>query len=334
MKLNHTLKLLPLAIGAAMLSACHQGGVGVDSGASQKASTSAEQGLKSDRSIQQRSAASAAVQMPAAAFIINTLSDWGESELATAPNARAHFWNLFCSLPLSKVSLQDQAKMFQSMGASMQQTAIEMSKKHPDKAASLAAIAHLGETPHPTHQAAAQFIAMSATPLQGWPVGGLGAKGQAEMAKWGRWSAQNIAFSNLVLSQIAATPALRDALADPAAAKKAIIAAFLSIPASQLEAAWAQAAQAAQGDLSLDMTGSGPAPIHFTIGANDFQCGPIGWKWSQSGVPWFGEGRINGKTVMLGLDSAIDKSTAQTSTTGTTSGTSTDQSAGGAAGVK
>jgi hypothetical protein len=328
------IKLIPLVAAIAALSACHQGGVGVDSGASQKAATSSENALKSDRSIQQRTAASAAVQMPAAAFIINTVSAWGQSQMATAPSARAHFWNLFCSLPLSNVSLQAQSKMFMSMNTSLQKTAGALAKQYPNKAKELADAAHLNETPRPTHQAAAQFITMTAAPLQGWPVGGLGPKGQAEMAKWGRQSAQNVAFANLVLSQIAATPALRDALADPAAAKKAIITAFLSIPAAQLESAWQQSAAAAEGSLSLDMTGSGPAPVHYIIGSNDFQAGPAGWKWSQSGAPWFGEGRINGKAVMLGLDSAVDTSQSQTSTTGASTSTGTEQGAGGSAGVK
>lgn len=328
------IKLIPLVAAIAALSACHQGGVGVDAGASQKAATSSENALSSDRSIQQRSAASAAVQMPAAAFTINAISAWGQSQVATAPELRGRFWNIFLSLPLAGVSLQDQAKVYSAMFVSLKQSADRLAKQHPDKAKEIEQSVQSNPNPRPAHQAAAQFVAMSAQPLQGWPVGGLGPKGQAEMAKWARWSAQDVSFSNLILSQIAAAPALRDALSDPEAAHKAIISAFLSIPSSQLQAAWQQAGTAANGEVSLDMTGSGPAPVHFIIGSNDFQGGPSGWKWSQSGVPWFGEGRINGKEVMLGLDSALDKSQSQTSTTGTGTSAGTEQGAGGSAGVK
>lgn len=330
--MKHTLKLIPLSLAIAALSACHQGGVGVDAGASQKAATGSENALRSERGIQQRTAARAAVQMPASAFIINTISTWGESQLATAPSAREHFWSVFLGLPLAGVSLQDQSKVFSAMSTSTRQAISDLAKQHPNKAKEAEQM--MPSQIHPQHQAAAQFIAMSAQPLQGWPVGGLSRKGQEQMSRWARWSAQNVAFSNLIISEIAATPALRDALADPDAARGAIIAAFLSIPSSQLEAAWQQAARSASGELSLDMTGSGPAPVHFIISGNDFQDGPAGWKWAQSGTPWFGEGRVNGKQIMLGLDSAIDKTTSQSSTAGTAAGTGTEQGAGGSAGVK
>ncbi|MGE0106628.1 MAG: hypothetical protein AB7S53_06620 [Thiomonas sp.] len=320
-----TLKLVPLFFAIAALSACHQGGVGVDSGASQKAATGSENGLASQRGIQQRTAASAAVQMPASGLVVDAISAWGKSQLPVDPTTQDRLWSMQMQTPHSG-SLPADADALCKMHEAI---ASALAHLPPDKAAK---VRHV--QPRCEHEAAAQFIGIAAQPLQGWPVGGLGAKGQAEMAKWARWSAQDVTFSNLILSQIAATPVLRDALADPAAAHAAITAAFLAIPAQQIEAAWAQAAAGADGSLQLDMTGSGPAPVHFVIGSGDFQAGPEGWKWSQSGVPWFGQGRINGKVVMLGLDSAIDKSQSQTSGTGTTTGTGTEQGAGGSAGVK
>ena len=74
--------------------------------------------------------------------------------------------------------------------------------------------------------------------------------------------------------------------------------------------------------------------MHFMISNNDFQAGPNGWKWSKSGVTWFGDGHISGQARDLSLASAVDKSQSQTSGTGTSTGTSTEQGAGGSAGVK
>lgn len=303
------LKFIPLAVLVAALSACHQGGMGVDSGASQKAATATESGLRSDRSIQQHTAASAAVQMPAAALIVSALNAWGGE--AMPPGTFLGIANLQPG-GYGKGGLGETEKIIRAMNGAM-----------PTPMHGL----------RPLHAAAAALIVQTAEPCVGWPVGGLSKQGQGEMAAWGRKVAQQTAFANLVLTQISVTPALRDALADPEAARKAIVAAFLAIPSAQLDAAWQQAGQVATGEVTLDMTGGG-APVHFMIGNSDFQGGPTGWKWSQAGVTWFGDGAISGKQVSLGLESAIDKSQSQTSGTGTSNGTSTEQGAGGSAGVK
>lgn len=304
------LKLIPLAALVAALSACHQGGVGVDSSAAQKAATGSESGLRSDRSIQQRTAAAASIQMPAAALIVSALNAWGGQSMP--PGTFSGIANLQPG-GYGKGGLDETRTIMQAMNSAM-----------PTPMHGL----------RPMHAAAAAMIVQTAQPCVGWPVGGLSKQGQGEMAAWGRKVAQQIAFANLMLTQIASTPALRDALADPEAARKTIVAAFLSITSAQIEAAWQQAGQAATGEVTLDMTGSGPSPVHYMLGGNDFQGGPTGWKWSQAGVVWFGDGAISGKQTMLGLESAIDKSAGQTSGTGTSTGTSTEQGAGGSAGVK
>ena len=323
------LKLIPLVSVIAALSACHQGGVGVDSGASQKASTSSENSLQSQRGLSQGTAASASVQMPAAGLVVDAISSWGKSQLSADPSLQDRLWSMQMQSPHSG-SLSFNAQMLCAM-----QKAVDSSLANlplpPDQAAK---VHDVRPQPRCTHEAAAQFVGIAAQPMQGWPLGGFSTKEQAAMAKWARWSAQDVSFSNAILAQVVAAPPLRDALADPAAARAAITAAFLAIPSQQLEAAWSQAASATSGELQLDMTGHSPAPVHFLIGNSDFQAGPEGWKWSQDGVPWSGAGRINGKVVTLGLDSSLDKSQSQTSGTGIGSGTGTEQGAGGSAGVK
>jgi hypothetical protein len=111
-------------------------------------------------------------------------------------------------------------------------------------------------------------------------------------------------------------------------------AAWKKLPPDTIMSAWQQAGEQVKGQINFDFSSHQPAPVHFVIGNNDFQAGPTGWKWSKNGSVWFGDGRLSGQARELSLQSAIDKSTSQTSSTGTSSGTSTEQAAGGSAGVK
>jgi len=300
------LKLIPLVAAIATLSACHQGGVGVDSSASQKAATTSENGLKSDRSIRASTSGAATIQMPAAPLMIEALTPLARSSYLppestaasaaggsmAATNLRSLIWEGAMAGPLEEGDIS------------------------PGKTLPMFALLP---------------IAASAHPLQGWPFSCFGCK--KEVA-WARGMAREVVYTNLILTEL--YPSLgSQALADPAAARAAVRVAWKKLPPSTILSAWQQAGeQVKDGGVNFDFTGSGPAPIHFLIGNNDFQAGPNGWKWSQNGVVWFGDGSISGKQVALNLESAIDKSQSQTSGTGTSSGTSTEQGAGGAAGLK
>lgn len=295
-------KLIPLALAACVLAACHQGGVGVDAGASQKAATSAESGLRSDRSINVSTSAQTSIQMPAAPLMISALSKLAQFEYLPPPSVAA-------SGPMAGIDIS------KLIWRGAMQTPSTKTSFSPNLLASGS-----GLLP----------IAASAYPWQGWPFPCFGC---AKEAAWARGMAQGVVYTNLLLTQL--YPALSaQSLADPSAAKAAVQAAWKRIPPATQAAAWAQAGTEVQGSIQFDFTGSGPAPIHFMIGNNDFQASPTGWKWSQNGVAWFGDGAISGQQRSLSLASAIDKSSSQSSTTGTSTGTSTDQSDGGAAGVK
>lgn len=291
-----TLKLIPLVAALAALSACHQGGVWVDAGASQKTSTSAESGLKSDRSINSSTSAAASIQMPASALALQAFSTYGKRTM----------------LPPTAASAPEQRQLTDMIWSGIQ--------TGPTKVDDLKTAQTFG----------AVAIASLSHPWQGWPFSCFGC---SKESVWARGMAQQVVFANTVLTQVLSSLP-PGTLADPSAAQTAIIAAYKKIPPAQLIAAYQQAGQQVQGSINFDFTGSGPSPVHFMIGSNDFQAGPTGWKWSMAGTPWLGEGRISGKDMQLSLASAIDKSSSQTSTTGTTTGTTTDQSAGGAAGVK
>lgn len=290
--MKNTLKALPI-VAVLALAGCHQGGVGVDSGAAQKAATSAESAIKSDRSIQSGTSAQAAISMPASALAQQAFQQYARSSYLPPPSPSTN---------------------------QLSQLIWEGSMQSPTKIDGAASAATMG----------ALAIASMSYPWQGWPFSCFGC---AKEATWARGMAQQVIFSNMILSQI--LPKLSaQTLADPAAAQSAIIAAYKAIPAQQLVAAYNQASQQAQGQINFDFSGSQPSPVHFMIGSNDFQASPTGWKWSMAGVPWYGEGRISGKNIELALVSAIDKSQSQTSGSGTSTGTATEQGAGGSAGVK
>lgn len=299
-------EFIPLAFAIAALTACHQGGVGVDSSASQKAATSSENGLKSDRSIYSSTAGAATIQMPAAPLMVEALT----------PLARSAY-------------LPPKSTAASAAGGHMTGDAIRSLIWGGAMASPLAADDISSGKTLPMF--ALLPIAASAHPLQGWPFNCFGCSKESH---WARGMAREVIYANTILTEL--YPSLSSqALADPSAARKAIQAAWKKLPPQTILSAWQQAAeQVKDGGVNFDFTGSGPSPVHFIIGGNDFQAGPNGWKWSQNGVVWFGDGHISGQARDLSLESSIDKSQSQTSGSGTSTSNGTEQGAGGAAGVK
>ncbi|CDW96337.1 MULTISPECIES: hypothetical protein [unclassified Thiomonas] len=291
------IKLLPLSLAIAALAGCHQGGVGVDSGASQKAATTLENGLQSDRSIHSSTSAQASIHMPASALALQAFTSFGKQ--AFLP-------------PAGPASSPEQTQLASIIWAGSMESPTKIDE--PASAQTMGAIS----------------VAAMAYPWQGWPYSCFGC---SKEATWARGMAQRVVFSNTILSQILPKLSART-LADPNAAQVAIISEYKKIPAAQLVAAYNQAGQQVQGGINFDFSGSQPAPVHFMIGNNDFQASPTGWKWSMAGVPWFGEGRISGKDMELSLASAIDKSQGQSSGTGSSTSTDTEQGVSGSVGVK
>jgi len=315
-------KLIPLAAVLTALSACHNGGVGVDSSAGQKAATSSETGLKSDRSIRATTAGSATIQMPAAPLMIEALTELAKSQYLPPKSTASATSGPMAGIDIRSLIWGGAMRMPQGVPASAM-----VGKPLPSSAASSS---NDGINARTAHLFGLLPIAASAYPWNGWPFNCFGCNKEAA---WARGMARQVVYSNLILSEL--YPSLgAQALADPAAAKAAVQAAWNKLPAQTIVAAWQQAGAQVEGSVNFDFTGSGPAPIHFMIGNNDFQAGPAGWKWSQSGVVWFGDGHISGQARDLSLASAVDKSTSQSSGTGTSTGTSTEQGAGGSAGVK
>jgi hypothetical protein len=144
--------------------------------------------------------------------------------------------------------------------------------------------------------------------------------GCSAQASWARQQAASVAYSNLLLTRLAERLPSQ-ALADPSAAHKAIIAAFLAIPPATLDAARKQAEKQVQGgSFTADFSGGGG--VHFMLGASDFKGGDAGWLWKKNGVTWYGDGVLSGQKFEVALYSSID------------TGTRTENANGGVAGDK
>ncbi len=179
------------------------------------------------------------------------------------------------------------------------------------------------------HVIAAREIISVARPAVAWPIACFSCSAQTV---WARQQAARVGFANLVLTETA-QHLQSQALADPAAARKAIITAFLAIPPATLDAARQQALRALHG-ATFTPDFSGGEGVHFLMGASDFKGGPAGWAWAKNGVTWYGDGALSGQKVELALDSAIDTGTTETSGTGSTTGTEAGRENTGQAGVK
>ncbi len=179
------------------------------------------------------------------------------------------------------------------------------------------------------HVTAAREIISVSQPVLGWPIACFGCSAQAS---WARGQAVRVAYANLVLTELSDRLPTQ-AMANSAAARKAIIATFLTIPAATLDADRREAEKQVHGG-SFTPDFSGGDDVHFMLGTSGFRGGDSGWVWAEGGAPWYGDGLISGQKVELALDSAIDTGTTETSGTGSTTGTEAGRENTGQAGVK
>jgi len=191
-------------------------------------------------------------------------------------------------------------------------------------------ISQLHASGDPAHIAAARAIVAVTRPEIAWPIHCFGCPSQAD---WAHTQAERVAFANLVLSEVAAHLP-KTALSDPSAAHKTILAAFLSIPAETLDAAYKQAAREIGSGRTFTPDFSGSEGVHYFLNGEDFKGGPTGWVWSKNGAAWFGDGVLSGQKVEVALESAINTGATESSGSATTTGTNTEKASSGSAGVK
>lgn len=174
-------------------------------------------------------------------------------------------------------------------------------------------VAHPGKT-NPVHLQTAREILSIAKPVMGWP-GSIGFSNSAAMA-WGEKKAIRITLANLLYTQLTGSfPS--DGLSDPAAAETQIIRSFKDMPDATLLAARAQArreiASQLRSGFQANFSGSVEGGnVEFYLGNTTFVGGGAGWQIKKDGVSWFGDnGHLSGRVVMVGLDSVINKESAE-----------------------
>jgi hypothetical protein len=178
------------------------------------------------------------------------------------------------------------------------------------------------------HVLAAREILDITRPSLAWPVACFGCAAQAS---WARQNAAHVNFANLVLTQLALSVQGR-ALADPSAAREAIVKSYLAMTPATLDAARKQAAEAAQGVFIPNFGGA--EGVAYRLGSSAYNGDGKGWTVEQNGVTWFGDGVLSGEKVEVALDSVIDTGVTQSSGTGSTTGTSQDRGNSSNADVK
>jgi uncharacterized protein YceK len=181
---------------------------------------------------------------------------------------------------------------------------------------------------HDPHAVAAREILGAIRPSLGWPVACFGCAAQAS---WAVKNAARVNFADLVLTQLALSVQGR-ALADPQAARQAIVTAYLAMTPATLDAARKQAAESAQGAFIPDF--SGADGVSYRLGSSAYHGDGKGWSVDQNGVAWFGDGVLSGQKIEIALDNAIDTGITQTSGTGSAAGVSQDRGNSSSADVK
>lgn len=169
-------------------------------------------------------------------------------------------------------------------------------------------------------------IASALAPTTGWPCDMLSANGpnfftspakakEAKRCGANFMSGQETAmlFSNTIFQRLAdkLSPSV---LTDPEDAAARIRKEWEAIPAQDLLNTWNQAeTQATSTRKTVDLAGFNGT--HFMDGQGDFQGTAQGSVMIKNSMPFFGNGYINGKQIMLGLESNVSKSQQKSFTT-------------------
>lgn len=322
------IKLTAAALAVAALAGCDHG-LGVSGSSSTKAATSSELNASTESSTSAKKTLTASIRMSGATLAASALTGLARQQLVGTGTSGMD--KLQWALLLQEGYAGPQAVANQALRA-QEAVAQAVHKPLAEVVHVVPAFQHAKLTPESAylHAAAALAVARSAAPIQGWPFQCFGC---AKEARWAREKAREVAFANLLETQVLGQ-VQGAVLADPRTAKARLDASLASMPDSTILAAWAQAAPTAQGSLSLDFSGSQPAPVHYLLGSSDLQGGPTGWKLAQAGTTWFGDGKVSGREISLDLASAIDTGATTSTSTQQSGSAGTDTGSEGSAGVK
>ncbi len=163
----------------------------------------------------------------------------------------------------------------------------------------------------PAHAEYARAILSTAKPVYGWPVPPFSLSPSLE--SWTTQRATDAIFADRVLTLLhQQLPA--GALADPRTARKTIAGEFQAIPSSLLSSMrnGAERKTNRETTLGVDLNTVETSEVAFRLGDAAFSGSPkTGWAYSENGEAWFGEGKLSGQDMTIGLESTINRTLAE-----------------------
>lgn len=164
-------------------------------------------------------------------------------------------------------------------------------------------------------------------PLNAWPRPNARAFSQEANSELANWGAQQLAIAvatSQAMAPIANTLSkMPGATTDQlkAKARELVQERGTELRLQFIDTVKAQAARASE--VSLNFTGQGPAPIHFTLADMDYQRGPGGALVSRHGTTLFGSGYLEGVRYTVEATTTSGQSMTRSSSSTTTSEAST-----------
>jgi len=160
-------------------------------------------------------------------------------------------------------------------------------------------------------------------PMNAWPRPNARAFSQEANQELANWGAQQLAMAvatSQTLAPIANTLSkMPGASVDQlkAKARELVLARANELRQQLMDTAKAEGVRGSE--VSLNMTGQGPAPIHFTLADMDYQRGPGGSLVSRHGTTRFGSGYLEGVRYTVEAVTTSGQSVTRSSSTTTTS---------------
>lgn len=276
---------IALAGTALILAGCEGGSspVGAGAGNSESNATSTSESVDREKALKQARERETTQEVQLAALIVGAVQ-----EFRPRWNGKTYdsLDQMSCGLGLD---LNRRGEALEALRRDLNVSAVALGKE-------LSVIAH-GTQAENNAACVAWYWQDAVSSKNGWPRPNAPwhtQAGQDELAKWGAFQLGAARATSISVAQVAQGLAKMPGATLEQLSEKArqLLLKNASDYRQTLEKMTAE--QMAAGGVVLDLTGNGPAPIHFTQGELDYQRGPAGALVSRGGAPLFGGGYLEG----------------------------------------
>lgn len=317
------MKIIFLALAAAVLAACGQGtGTGTTGGADSKVSANEQDSLSRTKSLQVTKNSGSTVSFNASTLLIDALTHDAIADEGGVNAAGLQFMRQLAYVSQEEPSRPD-GEYLQKI-VDYQKTQTELKNSGSIGMQNVRAAAAAGDSARVAdaleQMAFRNVIVGCMQPNIAWPVDPMprSEKLKQQAARYIAGTQRDVMFTNLVLTEVAAAmtaPTWRD----PAAARQAALILFYDMPPQKLRDAWAASKDAATtAGVVIDLKQS--SSIHWSGPVGDFVGDGSGWTVLKNGGGFFNNGFLSGRQVSIVLASAISASTQQQSASQSSSG--------------